>query len=418
MFKFLHAADIHLDSSMKGLERYDGAPVEQIRNATRRALANLVTLAIEEEVAFVLIAGDLYDGDWPDYNTGLYFIKQTLRLKEAGIPLFLIAGNHDAANRMTRSLSLPDNATLFPHQSPDTVLLKDRGVAIHGQSFGQQAVTDDLSQEYPAVQSGMFNIGLLHTSATGREGHESYAPCTAAGLRTKGYDYWALGHVHQREILCEYPHIVFPGNTQGRHIRERGAKGCQLVSVKDDQAVQVDFRPLDVFRWERTEIDISATETVDVILSQIAERLGMLHGAAEGRSLAVRIGLTGVSPVHALLIAEKSRWINEIRAQALEVSNGEIWTEKVEFRTKAPPPRDPEKVLAEGPLGELMTLFQEIRVNPGLLEVCGVDFSDLTRRLSPELKQAIPMDDSDWLRSILDEAEAKLVRQLLGKSER
>ncbi len=417
MFKFLHAADIHLDSSLKGLERYDGAPVEQIRNATRRALENLVALAIEEKVAFVLIAGDLYDGDWPDYNTGLYFIKQILRLKEAGIPLFLIAGNHDAANHMTLSLSLPDNATLFRHQSPDTVLLQKIGVAIHGQSFGQRAITEDLSQGYPAAQSGMFNIGLLHTSATGREGHESYAPCTAAGLRTKGYDYWALGHVHKREILCEYPHIVFPGNTQGRHIRERGAKGCHLVTVKDDQAVQVDFRSLDVFRWERANIDISIAETGDEILNQIAEQLGVLHRAAEGRSLAVRIELTGVSPVHRPLMAEKSRWINEIRAQAIGASDGEIWVEKIKFRTMAPSQYPPQETLLDGPVGELMALFQEVRADSSLLEALGVDFSDLTRRLPPELKQVVSVNDPERLLSFLAEAEAKLARQLFGQGQ-
>ena len=59
MFKFLHAADIHLDSPFKGLERYEGAPAEKMRQATRRALENLVQLALDEQVKFVLIAGDL-----------------------------------------------------------------------------------------------------------------------------------------------------------------------------------------------------------------------------------------------------------------------------------------------------------------------------------------------------------------------
>jgi exonuclease SbcD len=169
MLKFIHAADIHLDSPLKGLEDYEGAPVEEIRAATRRALENLVKLAIEEQVDFVLIAGDVYDGDCTDYNTGLFFTGQLVQLREAGIPVYLIAGNHDAANKMSRSLKLPDNTRMLSHEEPETVLLEELRVAIHGQSFASQAVTDDLSQGYPEARKGMFNIGMLHTSATGRE---------------------------------------------------------------------------------------------------------------------------------------------------------------------------------------------------------------------------------------------------------
>ena len=199
MFKFIHAADIHLDSPLRGLEQYEGAPVEEIRNAARRALSNLVDLAIRQEVAFVLIAGDLYDGDWRDYNTGLFFVDQARRLREAKIPLYLISGNHDAANRMTRTLKMPENVTFFSAERPETALLPDLDVAIHGQSFAKAAVYDDLSEGYPIVDSGHFNIGMLPTCAAGREGHDRYAPCSVEGLKAKGYDYWALGHIHLRE---------------------------------------------------------------------------------------------------------------------------------------------------------------------------------------------------------------------------
>ena len=94
MLKFLHAADIHLDSPLHGLERYEGAPVEELRSATRRAFDNLIELAIAEDVSFVLLAGDLYDGDWKDYNTGLYFVGQMRKLKEAGIRVFIVSGNN------------------------------------------------------------------------------------------------------------------------------------------------------------------------------------------------------------------------------------------------------------------------------------------------------------------------------------
>ena len=229
--KFLHAADIHLDSALHGLERYEGAPVEEIRSATRRAFDNLIELAIDEEVAFVLLAGDLYDGDWKDYNTGLYFVERMRRLHDAGIRVFIVAGNHDAASQITKHLRLPDNVTLFSTRQPERVVLEDLDVAIHGQGFATRAVTDDLSQAYPQGDPQRFNIGLLHTCLDGKPGHEPYAPCSIAGLRSKGYQYWALGHVHKREEVSQDPWIVFPGNIQGRHIRESGPKGCTLVTV-------------------------------------------------------------------------------------------------------------------------------------------------------------------------------------------
>ena len=213
--KFIHAADIHLDSALHGLERYEGAPVDEIRSATRRAFDNLVDLAIDEEVQFVLLVGDLYDGDWKDYNTGLYFVDRMHRLREAGIRVFVVAGNHDAASQITKHLRLPENVTLFSTKHPEQAVLDDLDVAIYGQGFATRAVTDDISQAYPQGDPQLFNIGLLHTCLDGKPGHEPYAPCTIDGLRSKGYQYWALGHVHKREVISEEPWIVFPGNIQG-----------------------------------------------------------------------------------------------------------------------------------------------------------------------------------------------------------
>ncbi|MCA9156388.1 MAG: metallophosphoesterase, partial [Planctomycetales bacterium] len=149
MFQFIHAADVHLDSPLIGLEQYEGAPVEEIRGASRRALGRLVELAIDREVAFVVIAGDLYDGDWKDHNTGLFFVGQAARLREAGIPLFVISGNHDAESAMTKSLRLPKNPNgsnmMLSHRKVETVRLDEFGVAIHGRGFDQPKLTDNVT---------------------------------------------------------------------------------------------------------------------------------------------------------------------------------------------------------------------------------------------------------------------------------
>lgn len=333
--KFIHAADIHLDSALHGLERYEGAPVDEIRSATRRAFDNLVDLAIDEEVAFVLLVGDLYDGDWKDYNTGLYFVDRMHRLREAGIRVFIVAGNHDAASQITRHLRLPDNVTLFSTRHPEQVVLEDLGVAVHGQGFATRAVTDDISQAYPQGDPQLFNIGLLHTCLDGKPGHEPYAPCSVDGLRSKGYQYWALGHVHQREVVSEDPWIVFPGNIQGRHARELGAKGCTLVTVEHGEIERVQHRDLDVFRWSRCELDVSSSETVDDVYDQVRAALQEASDAAEGRPVAVRLILRGACAAHAVLQADQQRWVQEYRALATGLGGAGVWLEKVSIRTSA-----------------------------------------------------------------------------------
>lgn len=416
MFKFIHAADIHLDSPLRGLERYEGAPIEEIRQATRRALENLVELAIDQSAAFVLLAGDLYDGDWKEFRTGLFFVSQMTRLREAGIPVLLIAGNHDAANKMTRKLPLPDNVEVLSHRKPQTVRLDACEVAVHGQSFARGAVLDNLACGYPSGDSGLFNIGLLHTSATGREGHEPYAPCTLEDLRARGYDYWALGHVHKAEIVCDDPLVVFPGNIQGRNIRETGAKGCMLVTVDDDHRARLEPHPIDVFRWETCRMTAADIETGYDLLDRVRGRLADLARAADGRSLAVRVEVSGSCPAHRALSAEPHRWTNEIRAVAQDVGGG-VWVEKVLLTTSLPPELDQEKSL-DGPIGELVRYVEEARQSPEKIASLAAELADLRDKLPPELKEgpdAIDFDSPERIRQVLEQVEQLLVHQLLSR---
>jgi DNA repair protein SbcD/Mre11 len=254
-FRFIHTGDIHLDSPLKGLAGQEGAAAERIRTATRAAFSNLIDSAIEEEVAFVIIAGDLYDGDWRDYQTGLFFVKEMGRLAKANIPAFLIYGNHDAENQITKRLTLPDNVRVFPSKKAATIRLDRYGVALHGQSFKLRAVTENLVPEYPTPVKDSFNIGILHTGLGGMHGHANYAPCSLYDLVNKGYDYWALAHVHQGAVLHRDPYVVFCGNLQGRHIREAGVKSATLVSVEDSAVQEVSRIEADVVRWMHVSVD-------------------------------------------------------------------------------------------------------------------------------------------------------------------
>ena len=229
--RFIHAADIHLDSPLSGLAAYPDAPAAQLRNATRDAFCELINRAIEEQVDFMVIAGDLYDGSWRDHNTGIFFCREMGRLRRAGIAVFVLFGNHDAESEMTRKLELPDNVRCFATQKPQTFTLDTLGVVLHGQSFRHKETTDNLAAAYPPPVAGYYNIGVLHTALEGHTAHANYAPCSRAELHARGYQYWALGHVHEFAQWDGPSIIVFPGNLQGRHIRETGRRGAVLVEV-------------------------------------------------------------------------------------------------------------------------------------------------------------------------------------------
>lgn len=382
MFTFLHAADIHLDSPLKGLEAYQDAPLEQIRLAARRAFDNLVELALDEKVAFVLLAGDLYDGDWKDYNTGLYFVNRMGRLREAGIPVIMVSGNHDAASQITRSLKLPDNVTLFPHRSVGTLLLDHYGVAIHGQSFSSRSVMDDLVRNFPQGDPALFTIGLLHTSLNGRPGHEPYAPCTLDALRSKGYHYWALGHIHQREEICRDPWVVFSGNIQGRHIRETGPKGCTLVSVDEGRVVSVEERELDVLRWALCRVDPARCDTADSLCDLVREAFEEERVKADGRPLAVRLIVEGITALHGELHEDALQWSEEFRAVA--ASLGDVWIEKIIMKSlKGAGPR--VQGADDSPVEALLQSVEELQFEESTFVGLVPEFEKLRTKLPPEL---------------------------------
>ncbi len=334
-FRFLHAADLHLDSPLIGLTRKSADYAERVDDASRRAFDNLITLARDEECSFVVIAGDVFDGQWRDYHTGLFFADRMRRLKDAGIRVFMILGNHDAENKFASRLELSDNVHLFSRRRPESVTIDTLEATIHGQSFPQRDVVENMALDYPQPVGGHFNIGILHTACNGHPEHAPYAPCNIEQLVNHGYAYWALGHVHAREQLNAEPHIVYPGNLQGRHVRETGAKGAALVSVEDGHVVGIEHRPLDVIRWQILDIDIGAATEKTVVLGMLRERLEDAHATAEGRGLAVRLRLSGDTILTYELTAGRGALREEIETIALNVS-GELWIEKLELRIQTP----------------------------------------------------------------------------------
>lgn len=406
-FRFLHAADIHLDSPLIGLGKFEEASAEQIQAASREALENLVQFARDESVDFVVIAGDLYDGNWKDYSTGLYFNRQMGRLNQAKIPVFILKGNHDAASQITKSLQLPDNVRVFDHKKPQSLEVEGLDVVLHGQSFPKQHVHDNLVPDYPIPVKGVVNIGVLHTGLEGGTIHVDYAPCKLGELVTKGYDYWALGHVHEHKILNEDPYVVYPGNLQGRNIREVGPKGACLITVEGGAVASVEHVPMDVARWAELRVDVAGAEAFDQVTEAMAKTIEeAVEEQADGRLLACRIVLGGASAMDGSLRAR----IPELRAEATAATfrrgEPEAWIEKVRVETVSPVSMD-ELIERADLLAEVLESIPDALEDDEFIQSLNTTLQAFWAALPADVKENV---DDPLLRAVAENDFAALLQ--------
>lgn len=406
-FRFVHTADIHLDSPLRGLSTDDPAIADRIRRAPREAFDNLVGMVIDEKADFLVIAGDLYDGDWRDFNTGLFFASQMGRLSQAGIPVFLLYGNHDAESQTTRQLTLPDNVTKFSSKKAESYRLEQLGAVLHGRSYPQRDVTENLVPDYPEPVDGMFNIGVLHTGLGGMGGHKDYAPCALAELIAKGYDYWALGHVHQGQILHTAPHVVFPGNLQGRHIHETGPKGACLVSVEDGEVAEVTTLAADDVRWTALSVNVEDCDRFPAVVERIRSAIEIgVSELAESRLLACRLTLTGRTDLHTRLVGSEDAIVAEARAAALGLGQGVAWVEQVVISTS--PVIDATSLRQrEDAIGDIRRLLDTAAEDSALVDELSTEIGEFLQKLPHEVREEI---ENPMARAILDNDYSAMIQ--------
>jgi DNA repair exonuclease SbcCD nuclease subunit len=344
MPRIIHAADIHLDSPLRGLGRLgDAGLADELRSATRRAYDNLVDLCISAEAKLLVIAGDIYDGDWRSYETGEYFVRGLRKLRDSGVEVALLYGNHDAESTITKRLTMPDGVQVLGTAEPESVEFEHLGIVVHGQGYAYRDVTKNLAQHYPKRRAGLINIGVLHTGIHGIAGHQRYAPCSITDLTSFEYEYFALGHIHAGgEQAGGHTPVWFSGNLQGRNPRETGPKGALVVDLEHGSPAEVRFEECDVARWAVLEPDLAACQNIDDVIAKMSEEYQNALGLAGDRPLVVRFRLRGQTPAAgALTKDDPERFMHEAR---LLITNGGA-VDKVDLDVSPPnssPTIDPE----------------------------------------------------------------------------
>lgn len=381
MIKILHTADIHLDSPLRSLALRDEAIHNRVQTATRTAFTRIVDTALNEGVAALLIAGDLFDGAERSARTAAFLSGQFDRLRAGGIRIFYIKGNHDAENPITGELTLPGNVHIFDGRGGKVQLADD--IWIHGVSFGGRHAPESLLSKFPAPVAGAVNIAMLHTSLAGAAGHDVYAPCTVAELATMGFDYWALGHVHRRQVHSEAPWIVMPGMPQGRDVGEAGPKSATLLTL--DSAIQVEEVATSAVEFLTHTIDVAGLDNHDALRDILRQELRELEERIKSDAGVVRLKLIGASPLRWQILRDRDIWSET--AEQIAGETGRLWLDKfvVDLTGAA--------AQSQSATDELAQLMDAIRTEPGFAETCRIELESVLTELPPQRRAALMPDE-------------------------
>lgn len=425
-FRFIHSADIHLDSPLKSLALRDPALADLIGDATRRAFENIISTCLDERVDALLLAGDLYDGDQTSMKTARFLAAQLGRLHAAGIRTFIIRGNHDALSKITRELVLPETVTVFGGKAEVVTIEAGAGapVAIHGISFTQPRAPESLLPRFRPPAAGAVNIGMLHTSLGGAAGHDPYAPCSTAELRGMGYRYWALGHVHRRSVEDgDGVTIVMPGNPQGRDINEDGTRSVTLTTIADDGSITVEEREVAVARFDRATVDADGIDDWRDLVAAVRATLARAREGVTTPHLVLRPEITGTTPlawrIRRDLDLLKAEADNE--AAALGDTLGGTWIEKLECGLPSSDALTGDAPRGDSGIDPVDELRRLIADTVGPSESFRVEarrmVEELRGQLPPECRDALGADEAAFdalLGNLLAEGADEVAARLRG----
>lgn len=273
---FLHAADLHLDSPCKGFSDVPEQVFKTMRESTFRAFDNLIQTAIDKQVDFILLVGDLFDEKKQSLKAQLHLREGFIRLQQNDIDVFISYGNHDFIEGNTYPITYPDNVYIFPNEKVTAIPYIKNGYPIaniYGFSYVKRDVRENKAEQFTIQNDSVpFHIGMLHGTLHGNQDHDPYAPFRLEDLQREPFDYWALGHIHKRAVIQENPPVVYPGNIQGRHRNESGAKGCYYVTLNHVE-VGLQFIPLQHVTIVEKQIDLTSYKTIPEMRGAIVAQL-------------------------------------------------------------------------------------------------------------------------------------------------
>lgn len=402
MNKILHTADVHLDSPLRSLALRNSGLRNTIASASRSAFSGLVDFAISNEVSAVLIAGDLFDGKERSARTGAFLLAELDRLGQAGIRVFYIKGNHDAENPITGALDLPSHVHVFDARGGREQLADD--IWIHGVSFADRHAPDSLVPRFKEPVVGAVNIAMLHSSLGGVVGHDIYAPCNVAELVGAGFDYWALGHIHKRQVHSVAPWVVMPGIPQGRDIGEAGPKSATLLTV-DQGRIDVTEVPTSVVEFVQTEVDVTDAESDEALRGLLKNHLAATRKTVTSSVGVVRLTLTGRPSRHWQFLRDRDVWAEQVNEFVEAI--GDLWIDKLVFRLSPPAAEDE----ASGAADELAATMAAIREEPGFAALARDEVETVLQDLHVGLRERLMADEAarDTLVGRLTKAGADLV---------
>jgi exonuclease SbcD len=287
---FLHVADLHLDSPYVGLKHLPESLLNRVQESTFVSLQRIIDLAIKEKVDFIIIAGDLFDSEQRSLRAQIRLRDQLLRLKREEIQAFIIHGNHDPLKGNWVQLDWPTNVHFYADKIEVKPYIKEgKHIAnLYGFSYLDKAVTENMAIQYEKGPEDGYHIAILHGTLSSNKDHNPYAPFLLTDLKDKGFDYWALGHIHQKQILQSEPPIIYPGNIQGRHRKETGEKGCYFVKMNEIGKSYSFVETCDIL-WQHLQISASDINTIDELIYTCKTEIEQLRRDQQGVFLHLEI---------------------------------------------------------------------------------------------------------------------------------
>lgn len=426
-FKFLHTGDLHLDTPFKGLTRKAPAEISRfLREATIRAWERIVDLALEEAVDFVIVAGDVFESADRSLLGQVRFRDGLVRLANARIASFLVTGNHDPLSGWEHSIAWPELAYRFPAEvEARPVLREGREIArVYGISYAQKVVTENLALRFRRDDEAPYAIGVLHTNVGGIPGLDPYSPCSTDDLAAARMDYWALGHIHDRQVLRPRdPVVVYCGNPQGRDLGEQNPRGCYVVSVDAGGRAHPELKIVDVARWQTVPLSIDGIDTHDDLVAAAARVLGGAQSKA-GVSIVGQLVLQGRGPLHPALAREAViAELQTLVSEAIASTEPFIWLDSIRNETRSDLNLTEHREAADF-LGEFLRLTHRAKISLGGAAAAetaearamvedSVDGVYGQPRVGRFLKERRPTVDE--LAMVVDELESTIADKLAGE---